>query len=224
MTSWQFVALLSALVVLVAAIVVLIISERAHRKRKRQLIELPRMQRRREETAEHVLAEVDLYRSAVKPNLYPGIPDTHVITECPMVDAAVGPTPLRDWLRHFSGVDAWSIVVARFYTRAAADPDIIDYFVGADMEQLQRYLLAAMMIVTGQGVTVGLVRRMQEAHADVRNSHGEPITAATWDGVIGVLAGVLGDLGTPPATLVALATTIAPIRAAIVVEPGVAIR
>ena len=42
--------------------------------------------------------------------------------------------------------------------------------------------------------------------------------------VIGALAGVLGELGTPPATLVALATTLAPIRAAIVSEPGVPAR
>jgi truncated hemoglobin YjbI len=129
--------------------------------------------------------------------------------------------PLRDWLRHFAGVDTWSVVVSRFYTRAGADADIAEYFSGVDVEELQRHFLAALMIATGQGVTVGVVRRMQTAHTEIRNSRGEPITSATWDAVIGVLASVLGELGTPPATLVALATTIAPIRAAIVTEPGV---
>jgi hypothetical protein len=42
------------------------------------------------------------------------------------------------------------------------------------------------------------------------------ITGEIGDATIGVLAEVLGELGAPPATLVALATTIAPIRAAIV--------
>jgi hypothetical protein len=92
------------------------------------------------------------------------------------------------------------------------------------MVTLQRHFLAALMIVTGQGVTVGQVRRMQAAHTGVRNSKGEPITSAVWDTVIGVLAGVLGELGTPAATLTALGATIAPIRAAIVAEPGVTAR
>ncbi len=43
--------------------------------------------------------------------------------------------------------------------------------------------------------------------------------------MIGVRGGVLGELGTRrPATPVALATTIAPIRSAIVVEPEVTAR
>jgi hypothetical protein len=53
---------------------------------------------------------------------------------------------------------------------------------------------------------------------------GEPATDATGNAVIGVLAGVLRELGTPPATLVTLATSIAAIRAAIVSEPGVPAR
>jgi hemoglobin len=110
--------------------------------------------------------------------------------------------------------DAWSQVVSRFYDRAAADPDIAGYFTAVDLARLQRHFLAALMIVTGQGVTVGVVRRMHAAHAGVCTPTGQPITEATWNATIGVLAGVLAELGTPPATLVALATTIAPIRAA----------
>jgi hypothetical protein len=41
---------------------------------------------------------------------------------------------------------------------------------------------------------------MQAMHATVRNPRGEPLTEATWKAVIRVLAGVLGELGTPPAT------------------------
>ena len=66
---------------------------------------------------------------------------------------------------------------------------------------------------------------MHTAHAAVHNTTtGEPITDSTWNTVVGALAGVLGELGTPPAALVALATTLVPIRAAIVAEPGVPAR
>ena len=109
-------------------------------------------------------------------------------------------------------------MVGLFYARAAAD--IADYFRDADREQLQRHFLAVLIIVTGQGVTVGLVRRLRRAHAGVCNSRGTPITADVWDTVIGVLAGVLIKFGTPPAALAALAATVAPIRAAIVTQPG----
>ena len=74
---------------------------------------------------------------------------------------------MRDWLRHLAGPDAWSEVVSRFYNRAATDPDITGYFTGVDLARLQRHFLAALMIVTGQGVTVGVVRRMHAAHAGV---------------------------------------------------------
>jgi truncated hemoglobin YjbI len=97
--------------------------------------------------------------------------------------------PLRDWLRHFAGPDAWSQVVLRFYARAAADPNIAGYFTRVDIDQLQRHFLAALMIVSGQGVTVGVVRRMHTAHAAVRNTTtGQPITDTTWNAGIGALA------------------------------------
>jgi hemoglobin len=216
-----------------------VLAVQVHRRRRQRThltaqIELPARPPRRRRAAEHDLralrpGDFDAGPAVTvvpvpAPELFPGVPDTHLLTECPMVDAPGGPMPLRDWLRHFAGVDAWSEVVSRFYTRAAADPDIAGYFTGVDMARLQRHFLAALMIVTGQGVTVGVVRRMQAAHAAVRNTHGVPITDATWNAVIGVLAGVLGELGTPPATLVALATTIAPIRTAIVTEPQVPAR
>lgn len=198
-----------AAVVLVAA-VALLVSEIRHRRRKHQMIELiPSPRRESAEIEEPAEPASDPYL---------GRADTDVLTECPYVNAPGGRTPLRDWLRHFAGIDAWSVVVARFYTRAAADPEIADYFRGVDVEQLQRHFLAALMIVTSQGVTVGVVRRMQAAHVGVTNTTGEPVTPAVWDAVIAVLAQVLGEVGTPRATLVALTTTIGPLRAVIVVD------
>ena len=209
-----------------------------HRRRPRTSaraqITLPRQPPRPGDAAEHDLTALRHHRGDLPiateaavppvrmPDLFPGVPDTHLLTSCPTVDLPDGPMPLRDWLRHFAGPDAWSQVVLRF-ARAAADPNIAGTRV--DIDQLQRHFLAALMIVSGQGVTVGVVRRMHTAHAAVRNTTtGQPITDTTWNAVIGDLAGVLGELRTPPATLVALATTLAPIRAAIVSEPGVPAR
>lgn len=161
----------------------------------------------------------DQARTAPATELYPGIPDTHLLCTCPMVDAPGGAIPLRDWLKHLAGADAWSVVVSRFYARASSDPEIAAYFTDVDMPQLQRHFLAAIMIVTGQGVTAGVVRRMREAHTEVRDSRAVPITGEIWDAVVAILVGVLSEMHTPPATLVALGSTIAPLRAAIVVEP-----
>ena len=181
------------------------------RRRKRQLIKLLPPPKKPPSVAEQPVPPATS-------DLYPGLADTHLVPECPFVNAPAGRTPLRDWLRHFAGIDAWSNAVERFYTRAAAHPEISAYFRHTDIVQLQRHFLAALMIITGQGVTVGVVRRMRAAHAGVTNSSGEPITSTVCDAVIGVLAQVLGELVTPPATLAELATTIAPIRAAIVDE------
>jgi hypothetical protein len=74
------------------------------------------------------------------------------------------------------------------------------------------------MIVTAQGVTVGVVCHIQGHTSPVRNSRGEPIDGATGD-VIGILASVPGKLGTP-SPLVTHATTIALIRADLVTDPG----
>jgi hemoglobin len=231
-------AVLAAAVIGWGGIVLLARARRRRRMRTspRAPIILPSRPPRPGDVAEHDLTALRHHRDARStvtdadvppvpvPNLFPGVPDTHLLTTCPTVDTPDGPLPLRDWLRHFAGADAWSQVVSRFYSRAAADPDIAGYFTRVDMDQLQRHFLAALMIVTGQGVTVGVVRRMHTAHATVRNNTGERIADSTWNTVVGVLAGVLGELGTPPAALVALATTLAPIRAAIVTEPGVPAR
>jgi truncated hemoglobin YjbI len=219
LAAWAVIAVAAA-----GWITVLIVVERTRRKRKlppEKVASSTPPPPRRNDAADHDLTGVTLLP---RPELFPGVPETHVLTDPPRVAAPGASEPLRDWLRHFAGIDAWPVAVSRFYTRAAADPAIAVYFARVDMEKLQRHFLAALMIVTGQGVTVGVVRRMRDAHATVRNGAGAPITGEVWDATIGVLAEVLGELGTPPATLVALATTIAPIRAAIVGEPEVAAR
>lgn len=117
---------------------------------------------------------------------------------------------------HLHGDGVWATVVATFYQRAAADPEAAAYFTGVDLDQLQRHFLRALTIVSGHGVTVGLVRNLHYRHAHIRNHRGERITADVWDTVVAVLATVLAEHGVPPRTLVVLATTLAPIRSAVV--------
>ncbi len=149
--------------------------------------------------------------------LYPGLPDNHLLTSSPMVDWRGMDLPLRDWLRHAAGDGVWSSVVTDFYGRAAEDPDVASYFRGVDMTTLQRHFVAALMLVSGHGVSVGVVRRMRRAHIRVVNERGEPIDESTWHKVIGTLVAVLQDHGVPDATIGSLAVTIEPLKRAVVI-------
>lgn len=134
--------------------------------------------------------------------LYPGKLDTDLITKCSMVDAPGGAMPLRDWLKHLAVVDAWPVVVSRLYTRSrrrSRDPRVLPRrphgaapapFPGRTDDR------------HGPGGHRGVLSRMREAHSGgipVCATRGEPINGATSDRMIGVLGGVLGELGTPPA-------------------------
>lgn len=146
--------------------------------------------------------------------MYPGLPDNHLLTEGPVCPDG---TTLRDWLRYKSGDNAWHEVVADFYDAAAADPEVASYFHGVDMDALQRHFLASIVMVTGHGVSVGVVRRMRLAHDEVVNAEGKPINEAIWDKVVSALAGVLTARGVPGSAIGELAATIEPIKAAVVV-------
>ncbi|WP_050670684.1 globin family protein [Luteipulveratus halotolerans] len=160
-----------------------------------------------------------LASGSVRP-LYPDLPDTHQLTAAPVVADLGSDVPLYEWLRYSAGDNAWSEVVADFYTRTAADPDVADYFRDTDLEVLQRHFLAALMLVTKQGLTVGVVRKMQDRHGGVINSHGEPINDQTWDTVVGALVAVLQDRQVPARSIHDLAVTIEPLNAAIATGPA----
>jgi hypothetical protein len=72
-------ALLALMLILGTVIVWAVFNERAQRRRKRQLAQIQRSQRH---AAEHNPAEAELYTL----ELYPGSPDTYLITDCPMVN------------------------------------------------------------------------------------------------------------------------------------------
>jgi truncated hemoglobin YjbI len=148
--------------------------------------------------------------------LYRGEPPSRILAPGPTVDTPTGRVSLLEWLIHLRGAEVWASVVATFYQRAAADPQVAAYFTGIDLVDLQRHFIRALKIIAEHGVTVGLVRNLHQRHANVRNKSGEPITGDIWDTVVAVLATVLAEQGVPPRTLVVLATTLAPLRAAIV--------
>ena len=94
---------------------------------------------------------------------------------------------LRRWLttHHHLRRDVWADVVTNFYDRAALDDAVADYFAAVDLFELQRHFLAALMTVTGEGLTVGTVRRLHEKHRNVRNTQGVPITGDIYEHPLG---------------------------------------
>jgi hypothetical protein len=130
------------LAVVIASLVGLILlallvrQERRLRKQRGRLELPPLPKRKKKVVAAPPVPEVQVSE------LYPDLPAEHVLARCPMVDMLGESSPLRDWLRHFAGVDAWPLVVERFYERAAHEPLITDYFRDVDMNKLQRHFLA----------------------------------------------------------------------------------
>jgi truncated hemoglobin YjbI len=134
--------------------------------------------------------------------LYRGFPDEHELLAAPMVATSSGTVTLRDWLVHYGyhREQAWPMVVADFYRRAAQDPAIASYFSDTDMPRLQRHFLAALTMLAGQGLQVGTVARMAEAHVGVHDDHGRRITPEVYDGVVDTLVAVLAAQGVPEVT------------------------
>lgn len=144
------------------------------------------------------LAEHELERSftapvpVVGPHARAEPEPNHLITPPPMV----GDRTLRDWLVHHHPTrdQVWPNVVAEFYRRASAVPEIADYFRNTEMERQKRHFTYAIKAVTGDGVDAANLRRLREIHLNrAHNSAGQPITLDIWNAVIATLAAVLSD-------------------------------
>ncbi len=127
---------------------------------------------------------------------------------------------VRDYLvhNHPERSNAWPTVVHEFYSRAADVPWIADYFRNVDREVLEQHFTRALVLVLHTGVTAGLVRKMGDVHAAVRDSYGRPITPAVWDAVIGTLLAVLHDNGVPASADPQIGAVVEQFRPALVVE------
>lgn len=129
--------------------------------------------------------------------IYPDLPDDYLLLGAPLItDPVTGmDLTLRRWLttHHELRRDVWADVVTSFYNRAALDPDIADYFADVDMFELQRHFLAALMAVTGEGLTAGTVRRLHDKHRNVRNTRGMLITGNVYDKTVDTLLAVIDE-------------------------------
>jgi hypothetical protein len=150
-----------------------------------------------------------------------GYPDDYLLVSAPMVRTSTGLVTLRDWLIHFTThrEQAWPVVVATFYDRAASVPAIADYFRGTDMMRLQRHFVGALMLAASRGLTVGMVRGIGRAHVSARDSRGSGITAEIYETCISTLVDVLVETGVPRRAIEQLAALVAPLRDVIVREP-----
>jgi truncated hemoglobin YjbI len=154
------------------------------------------------EAGRHVLRDEHEQPPAPQPPAHFLRDERELLAPPPMV----GPDTLRTWIKehHPYRDDAWPLVVAEFYKRAAADPDVADYFRGVDLDVLQQHFMRALILVSHTGVTRGTVNAMKDRHAAVTNSAGEPITAGIYDRVIGVLVDVLREANVPASALAGL--------------------
>ena len=140
-----------------------------------------------------------------------------VIVPPPTVPGRTGKDDLREWLLWFAPDTSWPEVVADFYRRAAADPQVASYFHEADMDELQFHFTAAITMLCKEGLTARALRAMTVRHAHVTNRDGEHIHGVIFDKVVDTLVDVLSEVGVPDVAINELAACIDPLRAAIVV-------
>ena len=148
---------------------------------------------------------------------YLDLPEDHLLAPAPTVPAQGGGPVLYDWLRKQSGEGVWEDIVAEMYEQAAAVPMVASYFGGVDLPTLQKHFLAALVILTGRGLTVGTVRRMKDVHTTVLNESGQPIDGPAYDAVVATLASILLARGVPADTLGEVGALVAPLREIIVI-------
>jgi hemoglobin len=113
------------------------------------------------------------------------------------------------------GAPAVSAAVDDFYQRVLADPELVGYFTGVDVDQVkahQRMFIAAAL----GGPAAYRGRPMREVHAGLR------IRGADFDRVVDHLAATLTTLGVPGPTVAIIADVLVPLREQIVDEPEAA--
>jgi hemoglobin len=148
-----------------------------------------------------------------------GARSREVLARPPEIETDDGPVNLRDWLIHYTrNENAWPEVVAKMYERAAEHPAVASYFHDIDMEELQQHFTSLLVLVAKVGVTSSNVVRMAMVHANVTNTAGIHITGESFDTVIGELAGILGEVGVPEATIAQLGSAVQFFRDVIVKE------
>jgi len=147
---------------------------------------------------------------------FPDRPPGHRLTSPPMLRARSSDIPLLDWLRYYSDGNAWSGVIQSISDRISGDPMLKPYFGAMDLPTLQRHVMSTVMEISGEGLTVGTVRRMADAHLTFVAGGGEPLTEPVWDKLVATTANALREHFVPEAAVAALDDTVAPLKSVIV--------
>lgn len=143
-------------------------------------------------------------------------PPTHRLTDPPMLRARSSDVPLLDWLRHYSDGNAWSGVIQSIADRISGDAVLAPYFGHLDRATLQRHVMSTLMDLSGEGLTVGSLRRIADAHVRFVAAGGEPITEPVWDKLADTCANALREHLVPESAVLAIDGTVAPLRAVLV--------
>ena len=154
------------------------------------------------------------------PPLFADLPVGHRLTTAPKVRVRAQDVPLQDWLRYYAEGNAWSGVVQSISDRVTGDPLLRPYFGALDRTTLQRHVMSTVMMLTGEGVTVGAVRRLADGHLRHVQSGGEPVTEAVWNRMAATLGNALREHNAPEAAILSLNTTVSPLRSVIVGRDG----
>lgn len=150
------------------------------------------------------------------PPLFADRPVGHRLSSPPTIRVRAQDVPLQDWLRYYAEGNAWSGVIQSISDRITGDRELQPYFGSMDRQTLQRHVMSTVMMLTGEGVTVGAVRRLAEAHLQFVQAGGDPITEATWDRLAATLGNALREHGVPEFAVQGLEHTAAPLRSVIV--------
>jgi len=152
---------------------------------------------------------------------FPDRPAGHRLTAPPMLRARSSDVPLLDWLRYYSDGNAWSGVIQSISGRISGDPMLQPYFGSMDRPTLQRHVMSLVRDLTGEGLTVGAVRRLAQAHVDFVAAGGEHVTEPVWDKLQATVANALREHLVPESAVLALDDTLAPLKSVIVTRtPG----
>lgn len=148
--------------------------------------------------------------------LFADRPPSHQLTEPPTIRVRALDVPLQDWLRYYAEGSAWSGVIQSISDRITGDRELQPFFGGFDRATLQRHVMSTVMMLTGDGVTVGAVRRLAGAHLQFVQAGGDPITEPVWDRLVWTFKNALREHGVPESAVNGIDVTAAPLKAVIV--------
>lgn len=153
--------------------------------------------------------------------LFADLPVGHRLTSPPTIRVRAQEVPLQDWLRYYADGNAWSGVIQSISDRISGDRELQPYFGSMDRSTLQRHVMATVMMLTGEGLTVGAVRRLADAHLRFVQAGGDPLTEEAWNRLAATFANALREHLVPESAVSGLDATVAPLRSVIVARRSI---